>query len=447
MRLDRYLAKSRIVDIQSNNFTDALSQMLSSISESLIPKKQRSTVLKELLERERNISTYLGNGICMPHARVKMSQKYIFVVGRCKDGGLDFDGAKEYKNTRLVFMLLANEVEASYLNVLANLARIFANEDTIESIFSSHDFDAFRNRVIKAFSYTSERGQKQNKTNKLFLSEAAKIAKGSKCSKILVLTDTFTDGFNLDDYFKNFNVVLASEKSVENFGTKIHDTINVRAFSALRLSQVKSAIIVGLAKGIFTPNEKLCCVGGIKGSNLIDTVVLLDLSVEFSHIFSNSSELLPNGVKPEVIERVIDIATELSIEGREGKPVGCIFVLGDIDKLKPFMKQLILNPFHGYKQEDRNVLNPFMDETVKEYSIIDGAFVIDGNGVLESAGTLIHTADFNLNLPGGLGARHAAGYAISIAADCIALVVSSSTGQLTMFRRGQMLPLTDRKKH
>ena len=115
--------------------------------------------------------------------------------------------------------------------------------------------------------------------------------------------------------------------------------------------------------------------------------------------------------------------------------------------LKPHLKQLILNPFYGYKPEDRNVLNPFMDETVKEYSLIDGAFIIDGKGILESAGSLIHTPDFKLQLPGGLGARHAAAYAISLMADCISLVVSSSTGQITLFRKGQMMPISEKRKN
>ncbi len=446
MRLDRFLAKSRIIDLDTSDFTEALSLLLDSVSEKILSKKARAEALKELIARERNISTYLDNGICMPHARVKMKSKYIFAVGRCKEGGLNFDGAKEYKNTRLVFMLLAGEEEASYLNVLAGLARVFANDETINSIFASADFESFRSRVLKAFSAGEYKHKKQHKTNTLFLSEAKKIARGAGCEKVVVLGDTFLEGFNLDPYFTGYKVVLVSEKNPENFGSTIHASVNIRVFSESRLSQIKSAIIVGLTKGIFSPREKLCCVGGMRNSNMLDTVVLIDLETEFANLFSHPKEFLPEGVKPEVIERVIDIATELSVEGREGKPVGCIFVVGEIEKVRPFIKQMILNPFHGYSPEDRNVLNPFMDETVKEFSIIDGAFVIDGSGVLESAGSLIHTTDFNLQLPGGLGARHAAGYAISLAADCIALVVSSSSGQLSMFRRGKMVPLTERKK-
>ena len=56
------------------------------------------------------------------------------------------------------------------------------------------------------------------------------------------------------------------------------------------------------------------------------------------------------------------------------------------------------------------------------------------------------TADYEHVLPSGLGSRHAAAMAVSVATQCISIVVSSSTGQVTLFRRGVMLPLTDNKR-
>ena len=114
--------------------------------------------------------------------------------------------------------------------------------------------------------------------------------------------------------------------------------------------------------------------------------------------------------------------------------------------MEKLIKPLVLNPFYGYKEEDRNILNPFMDETVKEFSSIDGAFIIRGDGVVQSAGSLIQAIDTDHILPSGLGSRHAAASAISLAAQCIAIVVSSSTSQVMLFRRGVMLPLTEKRR-
>ena len=132
---------------------------------------------------------------------------------------------------------------------------------------------------------------------------------------------------------------------------------------------------------------------------------MVDIDREFRSLLIDRSDVLPSNVLPEVVERVLGIATELAMEGREGQSVGCLFTIGSADKINQYTKPLILNPFHGYDEEDRNILNPFMDETVKELSTIDGAFVIRGDGVLLSAGSLIHAPDYNHRLPGGYGSR------------------------------------------
>jgi DNA integrity scanning protein DisA with diadenylate cyclase activity len=206
-------------------------------------------------------------------------------------------------------------------------------------------------------------------------------------------------------------------------------------------------MLVALTRGVVTFRDRICCIGGITGSNQFDTLVVVDIEREFQTLLTGSTaDLLPPDVKPEVLERVIAVATELAVEGREGRPVGCLFVVGDSERVGGLSKPLVLNPFFGYKEEDRNILNPFMDETVKEFSSIDGAFVIRGDGVVESAGSLIQATAPGHDLPSGLGARHAAAAAVSVAANCIAIVVSSSTGQVTLFRRGVMLPLTEKRR-
>ena len=102
-----------------------------------------------------------------------------------------------------------------------------------------------------------------------------------------------------------------------------------------------------------------------------------------------------------------------------------------------------MNPFSGYREEDRSILNPFIEETIKEWALIDGAFVIDGNGTVYSAGSRLTAVDSQLSLQSGLGTRHAAAAAISSVTDCAAVCVSSS-GQVTLFRRGEAVVLLDR---
>ncbi len=455
MRLNRFLSKKRIVEIQSTSLEGAIKELLATIPEKIMTDANKRTALANILEREKSMSTYLGNGVCMPHTRIKgLKQKYIFAVGRCPNG-LTFSGSIDdtYAKTRTLFLLLSDEDVDSYLNVLNTLSRSLSEDRVAEKLNATSNLKEFSELVIKAFSPNKKENTEKEKAGKnanevkinaTTSRSAAKIAKMLKCNAVLLQGDVFENIPNLAKYFGNQNVVVMTERAALPISDS-WEIINVRTFSDERFSQLKSAVIIGLTRGIFKITDRICCVGGMKDSNLLDSIIVLDVAKHFSEVFSQK-DLLPSNIKPEVLERIIELATELSVEGREGKPVGCLFIIGDKDELKPHLKQLILNPFSGYKPEDRNILNPFMDETVKEYSLIDGAFIIDENGIIISAGTLIHTPDFKLQLPGGLGARHAAAYSISLMTDSIAIVVSSSTGYITMFRKGQAIPLSEKQK-
>ncbi len=447
MRLDRYIAKSRIIEIESNDLQGALLELLNvsvyRSSDELNPKR----IVAQLLNREKTMTTYLGHGVAMPHLRVKMKRPYIFAVGRVPSG-IEFDGRGDYKDVRLIFLLLASETEKNYLNVLASLARLFRSRDLVERIVGAADTRTFQERVFLAFGgLLAKPERRRNRFNRLFLREAEKVARDARCAAVLIFSDTFAGGIELTEGFPRYRTILVTRAADDQSsqGPNVETCIEVRSFSRQRLSQVRSAILIGLTRGLFKYSDRLCCVGGIPSSNLLDTILVVDVEREFQSVIDRESEILPGSVKIEVVERMLGIATELAVEGREGKPVGCLFVLGDSAKVNHMVKSLVLNPFHGYREEERNVLNPFMDETIKEFSVIDGCFVIRGDGVIESAGSLIHApSEFYEDLPSGFGARHSAAAAISRAADCLAICVSSSTGQVTLFRKGVMLPLLER---
>ena len=86
-------------------------------------------------------------------------------------------------------------------------------------------------------------------------------------------------------------------------------------------------------------------------------------------------------------------------------------------------------------------------ETIKEFSSIDGAFIIHGDGVIENCGTYLKTAgQEEFESPRGLGARHHSVAGITSLADCIAITVSESTGIVTVFRGGQILTEIERQR-
>ncbi len=443
MRLDRYISQARIIDITKDTFEEALQELLNCLS---LPNKEtrsKDFLLEELLKQERMVSSYLGQGIALPHIRINMRKPYLFALGRLKEP-LKNSAETSHKDTRLILLLLASHVESAYLSMLASLAKVL-QESQLSTDALKIPLSEFRKRAILTFRGAIIPPTKTiDRFNRLMLHEAIKIAKAGKCSSLLLFSDTLTAPLEPSFAVPKLKTIAVTRKATEMIRKDNTYILPVQLFSLTRLSQLRSAILLALMHKVLGHNEKVCCIGGIPNSNRLDTVLVVDVDHEIQSVFSHQNDILPQKVRPEVFERLLTIATELAVEGREGNSVGCLFVLGNVAELKPFVRPLVLNPFFGYKEEDKNLLNPFIDETIKEYSLLDGAFVISGDGVLESAGSLVHTPDQNIQLPGGLGTRHAAAMAISKVADCIALTVSASTGQVTLFRKGKMLPLIEK---
>jgi DNA integrity scanning protein DisA with diadenylate cyclase activity/mannitol/fructose-specific phosphotransferase system IIA component (Ntr-type) len=447
MRLDKIIARGRIVDLKSLDLEGALQELLEVCVEKF-PDLKPDALLKGLLARESTMTTYLGFGVALPHVRVKMTRRYILAIGRSRVG-IRHDGALAEERVHLIVMLIAGERARDYLQVLASLARQVKDKELVDNLVNAPDLDSLYARLVGGFGGLRAVEAQQNRVNRLMFREAERVAQGADCSSIVVFGDTFIGGIQPGVLRSKLKTILVTRTALETSETEggFNVTIQVRSFSNQRLAQLRSAMLVALTRGIITFTDRICCVGGITGSNQFDTLVVVDIEREFQTLLTGSTaDLLPEDVKPEVLERVIAVATELAVEGREGRPVGCLFVVGDNEKVGSLSKPLVLNPFFGYKEEDRNILNPFMDETVKEFSSIDGAFIIRGDGVVESAGSLIQAADSTHELPSGLGSRHAAAAAISVMTNCISIVVSSSTGQVTLFRRGVMLPLTEKRR-
>ena len=149
--------------------------------------------------------------------------------------------------------------------------------------------------------------------------------------------------------------------------------------------------------------------------------------------------LAGSDIDPAVFESVFNIAVEISREGREGKPVGTAFIVGDAQEVLARSRQLILNPFEGHPREARMVENPDLWENVKEFAMLDGAFVLSGNGIIEAAGRYITIDTSSVRIPKGLGTRHGSVAGITLATRAVGLVVSQSGGRISVFKGGRMV--------
>ena len=83
----------------------------------------KGSLLQVLLEREKLGSTGIGDGIALPHGKLKGLNKLLISFGRSTDG-LNFDSIDE-KPAYLLFLLLAPENSAGmHLKALAKISRM-----------------------------------------------------------------------------------------------------------------------------------------------------------------------------------------------------------------------------------------------------------------------------------------------------------------------------------
>jgi diadenylate cyclase len=143
-------------------------------------------------------------------------------------------------------------------------------------------------------------------------------------------------------------------------------------------------------------------------------------------------------VDKQVLEQTISLAVEIAREGREGRKIGTLFVVGDSGEVTKRSKPLILDPLHGHPEESKQIEDPDTRETIKELAQLDGAFLVSNDGVVLSAARYIDAASNSLDLPLGLGSRHMAGASISLQTNAVAVVVSESS-MVRMFDDGELV--------
>jgi DNA integrity scanning protein DisA with diadenylate cyclase activity len=132
------------------------------------------------------------------------------------------------------------------------------------------------------------------------------------------------------------------------------------------------------------------------------------------------------GQMRDTVEEVLQLAVEIAREGREGRKIGTLFVVGDVANVLERSRPLLLDPLYGHAAELLDVRSAEFRETVKELAQLDGAFVVDRRGTFVSAARYLDV-DPRTPLVPGLGTRHAAAASVTAGTKAVAVVVSQSS--------------------
>ena len=232
---------------------------------------------------------------------------------------------------------------------------------------------------------------------------------------------------------------VASEKVTERLRARGFRAVLIPPYEFAPVEKAKVAIVAGVSAGILKEDELVMCAITRTGTRNVDMLLKLKIGQSLDEQVSIDTLNLPSGFNSQVVEAIVSLALAVGHQGFEGHPIGTIFVVGDSTRVMEQSRQLTINPFQGLPESDRNVMDPNISEALKNFSVLDGAFVIREDGVVLAAGRYLQaTADTTNMLPLGLGARHAAAAAITRTTGAISVTVSQSTGTVRVFQDGEV---------
>ncbi len=268
------------------------------------------------------------------------------------------------------------------------------------------------------------------------VTSALKLANDIGADAILTLTETGETYKLLREKAGDIEVIALTpnEDTYNELKKEDFKVINMSVRDPTRMGQIRHAVWRGLNSHLLSPGDLVVCLTGDIGSPKgADTISV--------YLISKQESTLAGVIESDpVMNAIVELATELGYEGREGEPIGTAFIIGDTDSVIEKTRQLGLNPFKGY--DDLNITDEKNWELIKRYSFLDGAFLLDSDGNVLAAGKYLD-ADADVEIPSGLGTRHLAVAKMTKATDAMGVTVSGTDGVIRVFEDGDILGRID----
>lgn len=360
-------------------------------------------------EREALATTIVADGVALPHAvldhsvqpRIALALSHVPVVWHAPD-----------RAVRLIVLVVSDL--ASHLRALRAIATALRTAGTTDRLMAAQNGDDLYQAMAEALADTyltpsREDGaarQAPEEVSRAVIAAAEQLRQALPGATLVVNTEAFSNPVAMERILRNV-ACRRVETSVDPSGDPA----------------------AGRPAG--DEDGPMIVVAGEPLSDRLGSIRVVPRSRAFG------ADIAPADTRPEVIQRVLDVAHELALEGREGKPVGAAFIVGDYPAVAERSHQLIVNPFHGYPETSRNILDPSLAETIKEFVKIDGAILIRGDGVVEAAGAYLAVGPQLGAHRSGYGARHASAQGLTGQTGAVAIVISESTRRVTVFAAGR----------
>jgi DNA integrity scanning protein DisA with diadenylate cyclase activity len=277
------------------------------------------------------------------------------------------------------------------------------------------------------------------------LQAARDLVKGMPADAVLLLTETPIDWEEVGRHLGGCRLFVAAENPALTKPLREHPDWTVIDLDTEPLptqERMNDALLKAVSENLLQPGAHVVALyNGIAtledAPEPIDSLSVIHLGEHLERMTSQDLRVLGRSVPIDVLRAVVDLATEIGREGREGQPVGTILVVGDTRKVLSLSRFQNFNPFRGYTRAERDVRKRDVREQIKEIAKLDGAILIGRDGIAEAACLHLSSRADGVTIRKGFGSRHMAAAGISKQTSAIAFAVSQSSGSVRVFQKGE----------
>ena len=273
------------------------------------------------------------------------------------------------------------------------------------------------------------------------VSRGKELSEAFQADAMLIMLDAPVDWEKLQKAAGDEILVVAADHEDKLAGAKEAglSLVLLERQEAPVFEKLTQALLDSVADEILTPSSAVVAIYSGFEPGKMDSLSYIKLDQHLGRLTARDLRQLETRVPLEALKVVVDLALDIGREGREGKPVGTMFVVGDTRNVLKHSHPAGFDSVRGYNSRERDLHDRRVREAMKEVAQLDGAFIVKSNGVVDKSCRLVDAPHTNLTLSKGLGARHWAGAAISKQTNAIAVVVSESNGTVRIFQDGEVI--------
>ena len=238
---------------------------------------------------------------------------------------------------------------------------------------------------------------------------AIKMSQSVDADGVLIMTDGPADWSKLKRLCRQQKVLLAADSADHLAGAAkagFEPVVLDMPASSPIYERLTQAMLEAVADDILPPGSLVVALYSAFEAESIDSISIINLGEHLDRLSGRDLRQLETCVPLDTLKIVVDLAVEIGRDGREGHPIGTMFVVGDSRKVIPHTHSVGFDPVKGYNRKDRNLDDARVREGIKEIAQLDGAIIVSADNLVEATCRYVDSPATNITLSKGLGARH-----------------------------------------